>query len=299
MSMLAIIVALVAVGGLFLWISGVLAGSRISSANEGDLASLTRNHNELRRSLLGAGERLRKLDERLSEEGAARRAAEEELERAEAELERAAGELGRAEAEMDQAGLEISRLEALLEAAKTETADKPTVPPGPGSPEAPVIAPAPGKAGAKMTMAIGYVRESVPPASAATDSALADLDLERVSHTRTRQALSDAMAKIERLERERPSPPPLPPPAHPGPASSPPPGPGRKGAGFQTVSIAGRGAVVPGVEHDRLRAAYEKLRVEKERLEDERASAPPPPVDSEPERENSEPERENGENEII
>jgi hypothetical protein len=294
MSLLAIVIALVAVGGLCCWVAGLLLGGRggrAASSRDGAFADLVRNRNGLRENLLLAHERIGELEGRLSEERAARRTAEEELGRAEIEMERAAGELGRAEAELDQSGLEITRLEARLEAATRELADTPTLPPDPLAadtvppPAAGAVAAVPpvqGQAGLKRTMAIGYLRESTPPATAATDSALADLDIERVSHARTRQALDEAQARLERLERERAAPPPIPCPPPPSavraaadsdPAPPPPPArPDRKGAGFQTVSIASRDQAVPGFEHDRLRRAHDQLRLEKEQLEAEHAA---------------------------
>ncbi|HUT78034.1 MAG TPA: hypothetical protein VM285_10130 [Polyangia bacterium] len=264
MSLLWIVIALVVVGGLCCWVAGLLQGSRgvrAAPASDADIAALVRNRNGLRENLLRAHERIGRFEGQLSEERAARRAAEEELGRAEVEMERAAGELGRAEAELDQSGLEIARFEARLAAATLELADKPTMPPDPlpGS----SVPPTTGQAGLKRTMAIGFLRESTPPATSAAEIALADLDLERVSHAMTRQALDEAQAKIEILERdcERAASTPLPP------------RPDRKGAGFQTVSIASRDQAVPGFEHDRLRRVHEQLRLEKEQLEAEHAAA--------------------------
>jgi hypothetical protein len=281
MSLLALTIVLVLAGGLSLWVSGLLLGSRGgrgTPASALEQAALVRNRNALRESLLQAQGRLANLEKELAGERGARRTADEELARAETEMERAASELGRAEAELSQASLEISRLEARLEATTRELADTPTLPPDPpgrgaspsGAPVPGPVPPQPGKAGAKMTMAIGFSRESVTPVSAATDSALADLDLERVAHAKTRQALDAAQARLEALDRERHAPPPpVPRPSSKGyaesgrPAGSPPANPrDRKGAGFQTVSIASRDSDPPGVGSDRQRRAEELFETE-------------------------------------
>ncbi len=285
MSLLAIVAALVGAGGICLWVAGLLLGGRAGGGRtaEDELAALVRNRNSLRGNLLDAHEKLGRLESQMADERTARRAAEDDLARAETEMERAAGELGRAEAELSQSGLEIARLEAQLAATTRELADTPTMPPDPLPGMS--IPPISGDFHPKKTMAIGYARASDPPEAADTDNALADLDLERVAHTKTRQALDEAQARIELLERERaaPRPPPVPASpnspsaecAEPGKASTPPPLPprDRKGAGFQTVSIASRDQAVPGFEHDRLRQAHEQLRLEKERIESEHAEA--------------------------
>jgi len=230
------IVLAVFAGGVCLWLSGMLFGRRP------------------RPEASRAAEALRAATARLAEAESRAKRAEETKAKAEEEVGRAATELGRVAGEMAHAEEEIARLKREAEELKQENeglqqAAKHRLKPPPLPP----------KIGAEE-------KRAEAPESADLDVALAELDLERVAHKKTRDELEQVKrggAPVQ-VSDGRSSTPPAPP------------GfgvPGRRGAGYQTVSIASRGQAVPAAEHDRLRQSADQLQREKERIEAELAHA--------------------------
>jgi len=157
-------------------------------------------------------------DKKIEQAAAAAETAESERKKAEAEVGRMAVELGTIEGELEQLKKDLEKPDPKEDEHRYDTI--------PAEP-------------------IG--------ASEMTDDALAELDLERVAHRKTREEL-EALKKLTQASDGRPH---LP---HPD---------GRRGAGFQTVSIASRDSQISGTDHDRLRQAYAQLQRDKEKAETE------------------------------
>jgi hypothetical protein len=240
----AIVLAVFA-GGVCLWLSGLLFGRRARPDNLGAQEAAER----LRVDRVLLDEALKAATARAEEAEAQATRALDTKAKAEEEVGRAATELGRAASEMAKSEQEIARLKQEVEELQQgEKQHRLKPPPLPTKTE------------------VGEKRADAPE-SDDLDFALAQLDMERVAHQKTRDEL-DQMKRGSggpvQLSDGRPS---VPPPA---------PGlgvPGRRGAGFQTVSIAARGQPVAGVEHDRLRQSHDQLQREKERMEAELARA--------------------------
>jgi hypothetical protein len=225
-------------GGVSLWFSGLFLGRRVRAqsfeAGAGrEIARLRAEHEQLESAHEASRARIEELQ-------TTARVAEAAASSAQAELSRAVAELGRVESEMVRAEGDLEGLEkenaALKEAAEKLKQIKPPRP-----------SRAPGE-------------EPQEGANEELDFALAQLDMERVAHQKTRDELEQAKRGSVQVSDGRISiPPPLPLPD----AAAP----GRRGAGFQTVSIASRGLPVSGADYDRLRQLNDQLKRDKEQVE--------------------------------
>jgi DNA repair exonuclease SbcCD ATPase subunit len=220
--LLLLMILAAALGGLSLWFSGLLLGRRARAGAE------LQAQDALMQSQAALGEELRRVraelensNVRLTETEDERVRLNTELEKLKAEAEQADGELERLREELEQLRANPPRTERPTPATPIEM-----VPAGPSESD-----------------------------EGDTDSALAELDIERVAHRETKAELEKLKAEVLLIKSEAASSRP-----------SVPPGPGR-GKRFQTVSIATRSEEVPAFEHDRLRAAFENLQREKEKLE--------------------------------
>jgi hypothetical protein len=233
------------VGGVCLWLSGLLLGRRprpdaIRVAET--VNDLRADHARLEAALATANSLVEEAESRAKRAEEIKSRAEEEVGRAATELGSVAGEMARAEDEIARLKKEVGdhkkEIDGLQQAAKHRLKPPPL--------------PVKTDAGEKR---------AEPPESADLDFALAQLDIERVAHKKTREEL-DQLKKggPVQISDGRPSVPP----AVPGFGV-----PGRRGAGYQTVSIAARGQPVAAPEHDRLRQSHDQLQREKERIEAE------------------------------
>jgi hypothetical protein len=243
---LAIVLAVFA-GGISLWLSGLLLGRRSRAQTPAtdiapELEKMRTERARLESMLSGARSRLDEIETRNSR-------AEDAKSSAEAELARAAVELGRVEGEMVRAQAEMVRLKEENEGLKSVT-DK-------------------GRRQVPAAPANGDPVEKRPHAGAneELDFALAQLDMERVAHQKTRKELEQTRkggGAVQVSDGRPSSVPPLPP----GVGI-----PGRRGAGFQTVSIASRGMQVPSADYEKLRQLTDQLKRDKEKAETELARA--------------------------
>jgi hypothetical protein len=245
-AMFVAMVLAVFAGGVCLWLSGLLLGRRprrdaISAAET--VSELRADHARLEAALATANSLVEEAESRAKRAEDIKGKAEEEVGRAATELGSAAGEMARAEAEIARLKKENDELQEQI--GELQQAAKPRLRPPP-------LPPVKSDAGEKHA----EVEES-----ADLDFALAQLDIERVAHKKTRDEL-DQLKKSGgvQISDGRPSVPP----AVPGFGV-----PGRRGAGYQTVSIAARGQPVAAPEHDRLRQSHDQLQREKERIEAE------------------------------
>jgi hypothetical protein len=183
---------------------------------------------------------------RLEEAESRAKRAEATKARAEEEVGRAATELGRVAGEMGKAEEEIARLKQEVEGLQLAAKHRLKPPPLP-------------------TKAEAGEKRAEEPESADLDFALAQLDMERVAHKKTRDELEQVKrgAPVQISDGRSSAPPEAP-------AFN---APGRRGAGYQTVSIASRGQPVSPSDHDRLRQSNDQLQREKERIETELARA--------------------------
>jgi hypothetical protein len=239
----AIVLAVFA-GGVCLWFSGLLFGRRARP----DASRAAETADQLRADRTRLEAALAAANSLVEEAELRARRAEEIKSKAEEEVGRAAVKLGRVAGEMAEAEEEIARLKQ--EVAGLQQAAKQRVKPPPLPTKVEII----------------EDLEEIPE-SADLDFALAQLDMERVAHKKTRDELeqlkkgggapmqvSDGRSSV--------------PPAAPGFGV-----PGRRGAGYQTVSIASRGQPVPAADHDRLRQSHDQLQRDKERIEADLARA--------------------------
>jgi hypothetical protein len=219
--LLLLLILATAVGGFCLWFSGLLFGRRARSSVERQAyEEILRNQAVLNDELMRVKNELESSNGRLTE--------------TEGERGRLQAELEKLQAEADQADGELDKLRDELEALRNKP--KRTEMPTPSKP-------------------IEMVPAGPPDATEGdADSALAELDIERVAHRETRAELEKLKAEVALLKSEAASRPSVPPA-------------GGRGKRFQTVSIATRSEEVPAFEHDRLRAAFETLKREKEQLE--------------------------------
>ena len=226
-------------GGVALWLSGLFLGRRVgaqapAAAPPAELGTARAEAERLEASLSAAKARIEELETSARITEAARSSAE-------AELSRAVAELGRVEGEMVQAGADLDRLKEENEELKAvEKTHRPLPPPMPSKAAPPADGAAPEGGNEEL------------------DFALAQLDMERVAHQKTRDELEQAKkgAPVQ-VSDGRPSVvPPLPPAML-----------GRRGAGFQTVSIASRGLPVSSADYDRLRQLNDQLKRDKEQVE--------------------------------
>jgi len=221
--LLLLMILATAVGGFCLWFSGLLLGRRARAAAD------LQTQDAILKSQVALGEELSRL--RIELEASRTRLTETEGDRAQLKT-----ALDKLRAEAEQADGELEKMREELEALKNRPprGERPT----PATP-------------------IEMVPAGPPEGTESdADSALAELDIERVAHRETRAELERLKAEVMLLKSEVAS----------GARPSVPPTPGR-GKRFQTVSIATRSGEVPAVEHDRLRAAFETLKREKEQLE--------------------------------
>jgi hypothetical protein len=241
----AIVLAVFA-GGVCLWLSGLLFGRRpgpdaLRAAEVAD--ALRADHGRLEAALATANSLIEEAEARAKRAEEIKSHAEEEVGRAAAELGRVAGEMDRAEAEIGRLKAERDLLGAEVEELKQQSS-KPRLKPPP------------------LPVRGGVVERHEDAARGEDlDVALAQLDMERVAHKKTRDEL-DLLKKGGPVQISD------------GRSSVPPvaPGfgvPGRRGAGFQTVSIAARGQPVAAADHDRLRQSHDQLQRDKERVEAE------------------------------
>jgi septal ring factor EnvC (AmiA/AmiB activator) len=228
--LLTLLILATAVGGFCLWISGLMFGRRARDPGPDQAAydELAASQAALRDEFARVRADLEHSQGRLTETESERGRLKGELDALRGEADQAEGELGQLREQLDLLRKKKRREEMLT----------------PATPLQAVSAPDPDQ----------------PEAEGDADSALAELDLERVAHRETREELDKIKQELVALraegEESRPSVPPVP---------------GRRGPRFQTVSIATRAAEVPGVEHDRLRLAYEQLQKDKEEIEAEYA----------------------------
>jgi len=224
--LLLLMILAAAVGGFCLWFSGLLFGRRARSTHDNQTqAKILENQATLNEELVRVRTELESSRERLTETEDERTRLQSELDRLKAEAEQADGELEKLREQLEKLR------EQPPKRAEMKTPAKPIemVPAGPAD-----------------------------SSEGDADSALAELDIERVAHRETRAELEKLKAEVMLLKSESSAKP------------SVPPAPGR-GARFQTVSIATRSEEVPAFEHDRLRAAFETLKREKEQIEAEHA----------------------------
>jgi DNA repair exonuclease SbcCD ATPase subunit len=219
--LLLLMILAAALGGLSLWFSGLLLGRRARAGAD------QQAHDAIMASQAALGDELRRVRTELESSNVRLTETEDERVRLNAELEKLKAESEQADGELEQLRQELESLRANPPRAERPTPAKPIemVPAGPSEGD-----------------------------EGDTDSALAELDIERVAHRETRAELEKLKAEVALLKSENASRP------------SVPPGPGR-GKRFQTVSIATRSEEVPAFEYDRLRAAFETLKRDKERLE--------------------------------
>lgn len=219
--LLLLMILAAALGGLSLWFSGLLLGRRERAGTE------QQAHDAILRSQAALNDELRGVRAELESSNVRLTETEDERTRLKAELDKLQAEAERADGELERLREELEQLRARPPRAERPTPAKPIemVPAGPPD---------------------GTEGDA--------DSALAELDIERVAHRETRAELEKLKAEVLLLKSEAASRP------------SVPPAPGR-GKRFQTVSIATRSGEVPAFEHDRLRAAFENLQSEKEKLE--------------------------------
>lgn len=224
--LLLLLILATAVGGFCLWFSGLLFGRRARSAGEQQVqAAILANQAALGDELVRVRNELDQSRGRLTE--------------TEGERSRLQAALDALKAEAEQADAELEGLRQQLEDLRNK----------PGRGERPTPA-----------TPIEVVPAGPPDTTEEdADSALAELDIERIAHRETRAELEKLKAEVALLKSEAASRPSVPP-AAPGRAKR-----------FQTVSIATRSGEVPAVEHDRLRAAFEVLKREKEQLEADNA----------------------------
>ena len=230
------IVLAVFVGGVCLWLSGMLLGRR---ERPGAARAAEANAAELK----AVAARLEEAESRARAAEEIKARAEQELGRAATELGSVAGEMARAEDEIERLKNEAAELKKEVEGLQQASKHRLKPPPLP-------------------TRSEGGDKREEAPRSEDLDFALAQLDIERVAHNKTRDEL-DQLKKSGapvQVSDGRPSVPP----AVPGLGV-----PGRRGAGFQTVSIAARSQPVTGSDHDRLRQSHDQLQREKERIEAE------------------------------
>jgi hypothetical protein len=244
MSLVAILaLAAVVLGALCFWISGLLAGKRGKAEQPGPAATFE-----------SMRQQMATLQTKLAAAESERSQVRKELATAEQELTRAAEELGRAEAQLSQAEGEIARL-SLSDITEEERAALASTPPPLPFPDPDEPRPDP------IDDALSKLRPSLLGEKSPEEIE----ELKAMAEMPTDMPPPPGDADIANMPTDMPPPP--------GADSSPPPRRDRKGAGFQTVSIASRNTDVPSVEHDRLRAAHDKLKREKEELEAEFARA--------------------------
>jgi hypothetical protein len=232
-------------GGVSLWMSGLFLGRRVRSQvfeeSEGrELERLRGERERLESSLTLARGQIQELEAHVKVFEAAKSTAE-------SELARAAIELGRVEGEMLRADDELKRLEEENEQLRDRAEKQKLIKP-----------PAP------VRSDTGDGPQEV--ANEDLDVALAQLDMERVAHKKTRDELEQVKKGFAvQISDGRTS---VIPPVPGGPAI-----PGRRGAGFQTVSIASRALPVSAADHDRLRQLNDQLKRDKEQVEADLARA--------------------------
>lgn len=219
--LLLLMILAAAVGGFCLWFSGLLFGRRARAATDQQAQTkILESQTALNEELVRVRTELESSRDRLTQTEDERVNLQTELERLKTEAEQADGQLEKLHEELEALRNRPPRAEMKTPAKPIEM-----VPAGP--PEG---------------------------SEGDTDSALAELDIERVAHRETRSELEKLKAEVALLKTEGSG------------RASVPPTPSRKQR-FQTVSIATRGEEVPAFEHDRLRAAFETLKREKEQVE--------------------------------
>jgi len=241
-------------GGVCLWFSGLLFGRRARP----DASRAAAAADELRADRARLEAALAAANSLVEEAEARAKRAEEIKSKAEEEVGRAAVELGRVAGEMDGAEGEIARLKQEIDGLRQEVA---------GLQQAAKQRAMPPPLPRKAEVVEEIEEIDAIPESADLDFALAQLDMERVAHKKTRD-------ELEQLKRGGGGPVQI----SDGRSSAPPPPPGlgvsgRRGEGFKTVSIASRGQAVPAADHDRLRQSHDQLQRDKERIEADLARA--------------------------
>jgi hypothetical protein len=220
--LLLLLILATAVGGFCLWFSGLLFGRRARDASDQQVqAAILANQAALSDELMRVRNELEQSQGRLTETETERSRLQDALDGLRAEAEQADAELVGLREQVEELRNKPSRTERPTPATPIEV-----VPAGPPD----------------------TTEEDA-------DSALAELDIERIAHRETRAELEKLKAEVALLKSEAAARP------------SVPPAPTGRGKRFQTVSIATRSEEVPAVEHDRLRAAFEMLKREKDQLE--------------------------------
>lgn len=224
--LLLLLILATAVGGFCLWFSGLLFGRRAQATSDQQAHdAILANQVALSDELVRVRTELERSQGRLTETEGERSRLQAALDALKAEAEQADTELEHLREQLDELRNKPSRTERPTPATPIEV-----VPAGP-----------------------------TDTTEEDADSALAELDIERIAHRETRTELEKLKSEVALLKSEATSRP------------SVPPAPGGRGKRFQTVSIATRSEEVPAVEHDRLRAAFEILKRDKEQLEADNA----------------------------